>query len=332
MAKILVSMIAYRERYLAESVRDCVSKAANPQDLVFSIVSEQSKPELHADLSFLPTSQIVYRKYDLSEFRGIMWSRAKTTDVDFEYDYILYTCGHNLFAQDWDLKVLDALKKAETKAEKALITSSGPEFEYNSDETLNFEPRSGRTVNKYRPRIPSDYVPGYGFPNSLQAELPNTEDVVEDAYMQWSFVFAPSNYVKEVPIDIKMGYHGEEIYLSVISWARGWKFFATPEILYYHDTYKQYPGEEAPTRMNTHRPWIDLHQKSFWEHSDHALRRLNLLLSGELHDDVPLQKVLDFCKATGMSTEYCKKFEDYSNIGLERHAEGFRNMQPYLED
>lgn len=332
MTKILVSMIAYRERYLAESIRDCISKAAHPQDLVFSVVSEQSKPELHADLSFLPTSQIVYRKYDLSEFRGIMWSRAKTTDVNFEYDYILYTCGHNMFAQDWDLKVLDALAKAEAKAEKALITSSGPEFEYNDDGSLNFQPRSGRTVNKYRPRIPNDYVPGYGFPNSLQTEVPLDVDVVEDAYMQWSFVFAPKQYVTDVPIDIEMGYHGEEIYLTVISWARGWRFFATPEVIYYHDTYKEYPGSVGVSRMDSHRPWIDVNQKAFWEHSDNALRRLNLLLSGGLYPDVTLKKVLKFCSETGMSTEYCRKFDDYSNIGLQRHAEPHRYEEPYLGD
>lgn len=332
MPKILVSMIAYRERYLAESIKDCLEKAAFPQDLYFSVVSEQPKNELHADLSFVSASQIVYRKYDLSEFRGIMWSRAKTVEVDFQYDYILYTCGHNLYAQDWDLKVVDALKKAENKSEKALITSSGPEFEYNSDGSLNFEPRSGRTVNKYRPRIPSDYVPGYGFPNSLQAELPNTDDVVEDAYMQWSFVFAPKAYVQEVPIDVEMGYHGEEIYLTVVSWARGWRFYATPEILYFHDTYKNYPGEAHESRMNSHRPWIDVNQKPFWEHSDKALNKLNLLLSGNLYPDVTINKVYDFCDYTGMSKEYCKKVPDYSNIGLQRHAEGFRHLPPILEE
>ena len=331
MPKILVSMIAYRERYLAESVKDCLEKADFPEDLYFSIVSEQSKEHQHADLSFLDQNKLKYRKYDLSEYRTIMWSRSKTTDVDFYYDYILYTCGHNLYAQGWDSLVLDAINKAANKTEKPIITSSGPEFEYSSGGEISYEPRSGRTFNKYRPRIPKDYVPGYGFPNDHQAAVPSTEGVVEDVYMQWSWVFAPSTYVQEVPIDPEMGYHGEEIYLTVISWARGWRFYATPDILYYHDTYKEYPGEEK-SRMISHRPWVDVNQKAFWEHSDVSMRRLNKLLSGNLYEDVTIEKILEYCDYSGLNPKYCTEFEDYSTIGLERHAEPTKTWEPYLGD
>ena len=329
MPKILISMIAYRERYLAESVRDCLEKADSPEDLYFSIVSEQEHPTEHADLSFVPSGQITYKKYDLSEFRGIMWSRKKTTDVDEDYDFILYTCGHNRFAPHWDSLVVREHSKATLEWPKAIITSSGPEFEYTKDEEISYTPRSGRTMNMYRPRIPNDYVPGYGFPNSLQQRIPDTEGVVKDAYMQWSWVFAPKQYVVDVPIDVEMGYHGEEISLTIISWARGWRFFATPKVLYYHDTYKEYPGE-LDSRMNTKRPWIDKNQKAFWAHSDLVMDRLNRLLSGNLYKDVPKELVLAYCEETGMNPAYCERIENYGDIGLQRHAEGFRTMDPII--
>lgn len=330
MPNILVSMVAYREKHLGETVKNCLDAASNENNIFFSIVSEQSEDGLHPDLSFIPKDKLVYRKYDLSEFRGVTWSRQKTTEVDFDYDYILYTCGHNMFAQDWDIKALDALKEAEKLSDKVLITSSGPEFEYNQDWSLSFEPRSGRTANKYRPKLPGDYVPGYGFPNSLQVDVPDIDGVIEDAYIQWSFVFAPKQYVLDVPIDPKMSYHVEEIYLTIVSWSRGWRFYTTPEILYYHDTYKDYPDEETPTRMNTHRPWIDINQKAFWDHSDNSMIRFNMLMSGGLYPDVTAEKVISFCEATGMNKKYCEKVENYGDIGLERHAEGFRHMRPFL--
>lgn len=331
MPKILVSMIAYREKFLAESVKDCLEKADNPDDLHFSIVSEQAKPEQHADLSFVPPNQLTYRRYDLSEYRTIMWSRNKTTDVAINYDYILYTCGHNLYASGWDTLVIDSLKEAEEISSKAIITSSGPEFEFDSKGKISYSPRSGRTVNKYRPKIPADYVPGYGFPNEHQTTIPKNLSIVEDVYMQWSWVFAPKQYVEEVPIDPEMGYHGEEIYLTVVSWARGWRFFATSETLYFHDTYKEYPGE-SKSRMISHRPWVDVNQKAFWEHSDLAMRRLNSLLSGNLYEDVTIDKVLSYCEFSGLNKDYCKPFEDYSNLGLLRHAEQTKDWPPYLGD
>ena len=49
------------------------------------------KPELHADLSFIPEDQLIYHKLDLSEYRGVMWSRWKTSQVDVEYDYLAGT-------------------------------------------------------------------------------------------------------------------------------------------------------------------------------------------------------------------------------------------------
>jgi hypothetical protein len=330
MPKIVLAMIAYRERYLAESIRDCLDKAANPEDLIFSVVSEQATEDLHPDLSFVPANQLVYRKYDLSEFRGITWSRKTAAeDLDIDYDYMLWTCGHNIYAPRWDEIVVTEHTKATSKFPKAIITSSGPEFEYEADGSITYVPRSGRTMNKYRPAISPDYVPGYGFPNSLQAEIPETDDVIQDAYMQWSWVFAPKEYVKDVPIEAEVGYHGEELYSTVIAWARGWRFFATPEVLYYHDTYKEYPGESG-SRMDTKRPWIDLNQKAFWDHSDVALDRLNQLLSGELYKDVSKEAVLAFCSETGMNPEICKRRHDYHKLGLEKHAEGFRNVSPIL--
>ena len=331
MPKILVSMIAYRERYLEKSIKDCLEKADNPENIYFSVVSEQSESHLHPDLSFVDQDRLIYRKYDLSEYRGIMWSRNKTTEVDFDYDYVLFTCGHNMFAPNWDKISIEEQQKASLLNEKAIITSSGPEFEYNPDGKIVLDPRSGRTRNKYRPSIPNDYVPGYGFPNSLQQDVPETSEVLQDAYMQWSWVFAPKSYVIDASIDPEMGYHGEEIYLTVIAWSRGWRFFATPQILYYHDTYKEYPGETR-SRMETHRPWIDINQKSFWEHSDRSMRRLNKLLSGQLYGDVTKEKVLKFCEETGLNSRYCEPFDDYSDIGLLRHAEDLRNQAPYLNN
>ena len=124
--KILVSMIAYREKYLEQSVKDCYEKADNPQNLIFSVVSEQAKESLHADLSFIPKNQLIYRKYDLSEYRGVLWSRHKTTEVSANYDYILYTCGHNRFAKSWDTKVFTEYKKAFKKGIVRVVGKNGP--------------------------------------------------------------------------------------------------------------------------------------------------------------------------------------------------------------
>lgn len=323
-------MVAYRERYLKESIESCLENADNPQDIYFSVISEQSKDELHPDLSFVDSEKISYLKLDLSIFRGIVWSRNKAAELGMKFDthFILWTCGHNMFAPSWDTNSAKEHAKATALSPKAIITSSGPEFTYTESGNKQIDTRRNMVKNMYRPKLTQDYVPGYGFPTYME-DVPDTDSVIPDIYMQWSWVFAPSYYYLEASIDPEMGYHGEEIYYTVIAWARGWRFFATPKVLYYHDTYKEYPGENG-SRMASHRPWIDLNQKAFWENSDVALRRLNKLLSGDLHEDVTKEKVMSYCDFSGLNKKYCRPYEDYSKLGLMRHAEELKSHAPYL--
>jgi len=325
MTKILVSMIAYRERYLEESVRDCYEKAAFPENLIFSVVSEQSLANLHANLDFIPQDQIIYRKYELTEYRGVLWSRAKTVEIDREYDYILYTCGHNRFVESWDTKALQEYSKASIKSKKALLTVAAPEYVVSDTGSAIIDAPWLSKENRRRPQLQADYVPGYSW-----AELTNipedSDEPLEEVYLQFSWVFAPRLYVQEVPLDPDMNYHGEEIYTTVQTWCRGWRMFTTKTILYYHDTYKEYPGE-AQSRMTTHRPWSDSNRGAFWEQSDSSMVKLNLLLSGRLagiYGNISAKDVLNYCKFSGLNPKHCTYNQHYDKLPIKRHGEDFR--------
>jgi hypothetical protein len=323
--KILVSMIAYREKYLAESVRDCYEKAEFPERLLFSIVSEQYSSDLHADLSFIPEGQIIYRKFDLSEYRGVLWSRHKTTEVPFEYDYILFTCGHNRFAPSWDTLTMTEYLKAKAHWDKPVITFAAPELFYSDKEEIIIGASRGRLENHWRGKLDSSYVPGYGW--STQRPVPKTEDVIEETYLQYSWVFSDSRYVEEVPLDPTINYHAEEIYMSVKTWCAGWRMYTTPVVMYYHDTVKEYPLEVL-SRMSTHRPWADINKDYFWKQSDESLRKLNSLLSGK----TPFAKktdVLAYCNFSGLDKTWCEEIPNYDNIGKKRHAEEFRDLPAF---
>jgi hypothetical protein len=307
-------MVAYREKQLARSVKSCYENAKNPEDLVFSIVSEQYSEDLHADLSFIPESQILYRKYDLSEFRGVLWSRAKTMENDFKYEHVLVTCGHNMFTKDWDSRSLIELKKAKLKAgnEKAILAFCGPEFEYNEDYSLNIDNVStGRTTNFYHEKLDTDsYVPGHGWPNIVP--VPDDGDLHEAVYLQASYIFADRIYLDELPFESDIGYQAEEIYMTVKTWCSGWKMFATSEILYLHDTSKKYPDYNFEMLASTRRPWLDINKVAYWKQSDDSMIRLNCLLSGR--ETIKLEKVLDYCDFSGMDKKWCEYLPDFDKM------------------
>lgn len=332
--KILVSMLAYREKDLLGAVRSLWDNAKYKENIIFSIVSEQSRDDLHPDLSFIPESQLFYFKLDLSEYRGVMWSRWKTASVDVDYDYFFQTCGHNIFVKDWDEISISEFQKAEEMAghSKVILTISGPEYAIADDGRIMIDDvPSGRTINSYHRHINDDYTPGYGFPNIDWFH----DDLLEPAvYWQGSYIFTHKSYLQEVPFDPDMSYHGEEIYLTVQSWCRGWRFWATPKIIYYHLTVKKYPGEDEPRHV-THRPWADKNKDEFWKQSSRSMIRLNRLLSGELdgtYGNISRDQVLKFCEVSGLNKKWTIINPDYDKLDIYQAGVALKNVPPVLLD
>jgi hypothetical protein len=333
MAKILVSIISYKERDLRGTVLDCYNKAVNKDDLYFSIVEEHFNGG-HCDLSEIPANQIRYEKYDLSEFRGILWARNRTVEIDVEYDYILYICGHTRFAYEWDKYTFQEYAKAVEASDtgKAVLTFCPADYQYNDDWTTRTEhPTIVTTKNYFHPNITNatfpqeptevyDFVPGAWFPHGFH---PEEGKVSQGYWIHFTWCFADKNFVKEVPLDPEINFNCEEPYISVQSWCRGWRSYATPYLLGYHHRDKKYPGFDKLI-FDEDRPWVDRNKEKYWQQSDASMIKLNLLLSGRLegkYGNITHEQVLDFCKASGMNPRFTKYDPNYHLI-----KEGYQNF------
>lgn len=336
--KTLISVISYKEGDLRGTILDCYSKASNKEDLFFSIV-EEHYPEFYSDLSFIPEDQILYKKFDLSEFRGILWARDLTTkEIPFEYDYVLFICGHTRFEQDWDITCLLEYTKAKAKSEtgKAILTFCSPDFEYNNDWSIKYKDKVTKNIyhptlsNGFDPRTQSksEFIPGYWFARA--DAVPDDEDVHEGYWVHFTWCFADKSFIIEVPLDPEMNFNGEEPYVTLQSWARGWRMFATSKILYYHHRTRNYPGEQK-SRYETARPWADDKKKDYWEHSRKAMLKLNLLFSGRLKDkygNIPLEITQDFCKKSGIDLKWTEYNPNYDKIDGYQHMMGIKDIAP----
>lgn len=335
--KILVSIISYKEADLKGTVLDCYSKATNKDDLIFSIV-EEHYPEFYSDLSFIPNDQLIYRKFDLSEYRGILWARNMTTqNIEKEYDYILYICGHTRFELNWDQTCIGEYLKAKNKSEtgKAILTFCGPDFYYNDDWSVSYMEKS--TKNFYHPKIvgydprlnsQSEFIPGYWFP--IGYNPPDDEDVHLNYWVHFTWCFSEKQFVDEVPLDPEMNFNGEEPYVSLQAWCRGWRMFASPKVFYYHQKDRSYPGEKQ-SRYETARPWADDKKDAHWEHSKNAMLKLNLLFSGKLegkYGNIPIQNIFEYCKKSGINTKWMQYDPDYDKIDGYQHMIGIKDRPP----
>jgi hypothetical protein len=334
--KILVSIIAYKEADLAGTVRDCYDKAKNKDSLIFSIV-EENDPSLFSNLDFIPSDQLIYKKFDLSTYRGILWARDLTTKNNAEYDYVLYMCGHTRFEKDWDEVCVNAYKNilTENKIEKAIISFHAPLFAVNEDGSLEFEKNPGPKVNIYYPRLDTtkdfgyEFAPGYWFPEA--AEVPRDKSFTESYWINFTWCFASKDFVSEVPFDRSIGWTAEEIYCSVQAWCKGWRIFAIPNIIYRHHTVRKYPGDKD-IRNNTHRPWADKNKDAYWENVDYSILKLNRLLSSRLNPDdtffIDRSKILEYCDQSGLNPKYTEYDPEYHKLDKYQQNKHLREAPP----
>lgn len=332
MPKILVSIISYKEKELERTVKNCYEAANNKEDLIFSIVDENYET-WYADLSFIPESQIRYEKYDLSQYRGILWARNRTTeDLSFSYDYILYICGHTYFEPNWDIKCLEEYAKAAKKSDKAVLTFCGPDYEVLEDGTVKTENTElNRTENTYVPHIQKDFIPGFWFPRAEHP--PKDGDVHEHYWVHFTWCFADRRFVEEVPLDPEMNFNGEEPYVTVQAWCRGWRFYASSVPLMRHNTAKRYPEDNGTPAYVLYRPWMDKNKKDYWDNSDYSMKKLNLLLSGNLkgkYGDITREQVLEFCKSSGMDEKYTEYDPEYHKTKGYQHCVNLKDAPPVL--
>jgi hypothetical protein len=329
MPKILVSIISYGEKDLASTVAHCYENAKNKQDVLFSIVDEQPREDGFSSFPEVPAAQMLYRKYDTSAYRGILWARDMTTRTHFDYDYILYICGHERFAEDWDVATLEEYEKAVAKSStgKAVLTYCQADFSVT--ETSNFDPTttfSGRTRNVFHyPNTLQFLTPGYGFPGA--ANVPDDGDVHEGCWLHFTWCFASKQFVEEVPLNPEINFHAEEPYMGVLAWCRDWRFFATARLLSWHQVHKKYPDEKH-VRIDTHRPWADNNKKAFWKQSNDSLLKLNKLLSGKMggkYGGVTWEKVLEYCCFSGLNTKWTQHNPNYDKLSLPRHGQHLKD-------
>jgi hypothetical protein len=76
-----------------------------------------------------------------------------------------------------------------------------------------------------------------------------------------------------------------------------------------------------------------MNKDAFWKQSDDSMLKLNLLLSGRLtgiYGDIPKESVEEYCKMSGMDHRICEYNPNYNNLGIPRHAEDFRLLEPII--
>ena len=106
---ILISIASYRDPELVRTIKSAIENAANPNDLVFSVVI-QDFPVDTPDLSWVKNLRL--KTMHPREARGAGYARAIAMEYYQGEDYYLQIDSHTLFAKNWDKLCIDQHNKA----------------------------------------------------------------------------------------------------------------------------------------------------------------------------------------------------------------------------
>jgi hypothetical protein len=299
--KLLVSVVNYCDPEFYSTIKSLWETAQNKDELYFSLVSEDT--QLY-DFSFIPESQIVYRHYDTSIYRGgLCWARNLATQVEFEYDFFIQFDSHTYGSEGWDVKGLEIYKELGKEKNKFIIAYGPANYEIleNGDIDFNFEPVVSMSAQYYTEMIPGFKFPGY--------KVLQEKELVRSFWATCCYLLAPKSWVDEVGISAEESFNTEEICLSIRTYAKDWEIYSYgSRDTFHHISHKQPNG--VVTRQDL-RPWADDRKEDYWAHVEKSTGRLSLLMSGQL--DVKKEKVEEFFEHTGISKKYLEFIPDYSS-------------------
>ena len=243
MSTIFVQIASYRDPQLITTLRDCISNAKYPENLVFSIAWQHSVED-EWDSLYEYKNDKRFRVLDINykDAKGACWARNQLQQNYNEEEYTLQLDSHHRFIKDWDDELINMYEELRSKGvNKPLLTSYISSFDPDNDPAGRINVPWKMNFDRF---IPEGAV--FFLPASIDNYKELTEPIPARFYSA-HFAFASGQFVKEVPHDPDYYFHGEEISIAVRAYTHGYDLFHPHKIIAWHEY----------TRKNRTKQWDD---------------------------------------------------------------------------
>ena len=288
---IFVQIASYRDNELIPTIKDCLNKAKHTDRIRFGICVQHGEELSLSDkdfLSNLENAKILF--IDYKESKGACWARSKTNELYGGEAFTLQIDSHMRFIQDWDIELINMWKNLDDN--KAILTSYPAEY-YPDKEIRDW---------KHQPHI----IHVYSMKNGQTEQRPKTPDnwqsrdtPYKGVHVAAGFIFAPGQFILDVPYDPEFYFSGEETSLAIRSFTNGYNLYHPHKIILWH----YYTRKEHAKHWTDHSDWGKLSNK--------AHDRLNCLLGRNNKYDLG-----KYCLGSIRTLE---NYQNYSGIDYKRN-------------
>jgi Glycosyltransferase (GlcNAc) len=303
---IFVSIAAYRDPQLTPTIRDCIGKARDPDQLHFGVCWQHGADD--EPLSLPQGAHIRLIEVDWRESRGVCWARAEIMKLWDGEDYFFQLDSHHRFAPGWDHKLINYMRKSVSA--KPILTTYGTPFIPGSDEVLDNEPMqmnfdcwTSNGIAVFRPGL---------IPNWRRRKNP-----IRARFVSAHFLFTLGEFVNEVPYDPELYFLGEEITLAIRAYTHGYDLYHPPEPIVWHEYTRSYRPKHWDDHVKAPGVEIEWHQ-----HEKRSVEKIRQFLEAPVVGQLacgPERSFADYEAFAGLSfryrraQEYTLRFEDPPN-------------------
>jgi len=258
--KIFISIASYRDPELIPTLEDCLSNADSPKNLIFGISRQFNIDDKFDDLSkYKKRKSFKIIETPHEESLGVCDARYKIQKLYDNEEYYLQLDSHHRFTKGWDSKVKKTLNDLKNKGHKKPILSAYlPSYEPEVKGENKMDDVWRTYIDRFMPEGPI-----FIFPESIKG-WQDTEKPEPARFLSGHFIFSYGSFIKEVPYDPELYFHGEESSLAVRAFTHGYDLFHLPKPWLWH----HYGRNGKPRHWDDNSKWLNLNKKSFKRYRD----------------------------------------------------------------
>ena len=224
---IFIQIASYRDPELLPTLRDCITKAKYPENLIFGICWQRSETETMEEFADDPRFRILDINY--TESKGACWARNLTQSLYKDEEFTMQIDSHSRFVQDWDGVLLEMWNSLNDS--KAILTCYPP----------NYDPALPKNKWHHTPQICNVYRFANQYTVSQPSDMSDWQTRTlpkRGVFIAAGFIFGSSSIIKDVPYDPEFYFTGEEIALTLRFFTNGYNIYHPHKLVLYHFYYR----------------------------------------------------------------------------------------------
>jgi len=277
--KIFISIASYQDPLLEITIRSAYDNSDNPENLIFGICDQSSKP---IDInSFNFKKQIRYEHINPLDSEGPCWARSKIQKNFNDEDYYLQIDSHMQFQQGWDSYLIKYIKKIKgidsPIHQLPIITCYPRSFDIKDLEQNEFELNTSDTnTHSIAYREDSMFMKDN---YSRQIGSIALTEISHGYLIAAGFLFSTKDFVNQIPYDADYYFYGEELSIMLRAFTRNFGIFHLPAVPVFH-LYRDIV--EVKRKLHWDEDEDSNREIKWHEREDRSINKLNNLINNKV--------------------------------------------------